>query len=79
MSVKKICECIIRDEKSVLSVSTLIDNDYCGISDVCISLPFIVGAKGIEGEIYPDITEEEKEKLVASADTLKKIIKDAGI
>lgn len=79
MSVKKICECIIRDEKSVLSVSTLIDNEYCGISDVCISLPFIVGAKGIEGEIYPDITDEEKEKLIASADTLKKIIKDAGI
>ncbi len=37
----RICEAIIRDQSTVLSVSSYI-KDYYGISDVCLSIPSIV-------------------------------------
>lgn len=73
LSVNKICDTILRDEKTVLPVSTLINDKY-GISDVCLSLPFIVGRKGIEGEILPKLTDDEVAKLQKSADALKEIL-----
>ncbi len=73
LSVNKICDTILRNEKTVLPVSTLINDKY-GISDVCLSLPFIVGRKGIEGEILPELTDDEVAKLQNSAYALKEIL-----
>ena len=42
----KITEAILRDENSVLTVSTLVD-EYYGISDVCLSIPVVLNANGI--------------------------------
>ena len=42
MSVAKICDAIIKDTKTVLPVSNYLDGQY-GISDVCVSLPYVVG------------------------------------
>ena len=36
MSVKRICEAIIRDERSILPISTMMDGEY-GIKDVVLS------------------------------------------
>ncbi|MBQ8297876.1 MAG: L-lactate dehydrogenase [Ruminococcus sp.] len=73
LSVNKICDTVLRDQKTVLPVSTLINDKY-GISDVCLSLPFIVGRKGIEGEVLPKLTDDEVAKLQASSDALKEIL-----
>ena len=42
MSVKRICECIMRDEKSILPISSMMHGEY-GISDICLSMPTVVG------------------------------------
>ena len=76
MSVRRICEAIIRDEKSILPVSSMQHGEY-GISDVSLSVPAIVGRQGVERVVPIDLSEEEKEALQASADTLKKVIDDA--
>jgi len=73
LAVKRIVECIAQDANSVLTVSSMINGRY-GISDVCLSLPFVVGANGIEREITPPLTDDELEKLRASADALKAVI-----
>lgn len=73
LAVKRIVECIAQDANSVLTVSSMINGRY-GISDVCLSLPFVIGANGIEREITPPLTDEEIEKLRASADALKAVI-----
>ena len=46
MSVKRICEAIVRDEKSILPVSGMIHGMY-GVEDVVLSMPAIVGKNGI--------------------------------
>ena len=73
MSVKRICEAIVRDEKSILPVSSMMHGEY-GISDVALSMPAIVGKDGVETRVPISISEEEETKLKESADTLKKVI-----
>lgn len=45
--VRRICSAIIRDEKSVLPVSVYLDGEF-GLSGATLSVPAIIGAKGIE-------------------------------
>lgn len=73
MSVKRICEVIIRDEKSILPVSTMLHGEY-GISDVVLSIPCIVGRSGYETKVPIDLDQEEVARLHESADTLKEVI-----
>ena len=76
MSVRRICEAIIRDEKSILPVSSMQHGEF-GISGVSLSIPAIVGRQGVERVVPIDMSPEEKKELIASADTLKKVIKDS--
>ncbi|MBR1591717.1 MAG: L-lactate dehydrogenase [Ruminococcus sp.] len=73
MSVNKICDTILRDSNNIITVSTYLDGTY-GISDVCLSIPCVIGANGIERAVPPALTDDETEKLRASADALKKVI-----
>ena len=73
LSVNKICDTILRDSNSILTVSTLANGRY-GIDDVCFSLPCIVNGHGIAGEINPPLLDEEVAKLRKSADSLKSVI-----
>lgn len=73
MAVKRICEVIIRDEKSILPVSSMMHGEY-GIDDVVLSMPAIVGKDGFETKVPLALDEEEQKALVASANTLKGIL-----
>ena len=75
MSVKRICEAIIRDEKSILPISTMLHGEY-GISDVVLSLPCIVGRDGYETKVPIDLDQEEVSKLHESANTLKEVLSE---
>ncbi|HRU97926.1 MAG TPA: L-lactate dehydrogenase [Ruminococcus sp.] len=73
MSVNKICDNILRDANNIMTVSTMMNGKY-GISDVCLSLPAVIGANGIEKEVTPTLTDEEIEKLKASAAALRNVL-----
>ncbi|MBP7185846.1 MAG: L-lactate dehydrogenase [Ruminococcus sp.] len=73
MSVNKICDSILRDSNNIITVSTMMNGKY-GIDDVCLSLPCVIGSNGIEREVSPKMTEEEIEKLRASAKALRSVI-----
>jgi L-lactate dehydrogenase len=77
MSVKRICEAIIRDEKSILPISTMMHGEY-GISDVVLSIPCIVGRTGYETKVPIDLDQDEVTRLHESANTLKDILEDLG-
>ena len=76
MSVRRICEAIIRDEKSILPVSSIQSGEY-GIEKVALSLPAIVGRRGVEKVVPIELSESEKEQLVKSANTLKEVIENS--
>lgn len=73
MVIRRICEAIVRNEKSILPVSRLIEGEY-GISDIYLSLPAIVGGGGLVRRIPLPLDEEETERLRKSAEMLKSIV-----
>lgn len=74
MAVKRICEAIVRDEKSILPVSSMMHGQY-GIDGISLSMPAIVGKDGVETLVPIQLNKEETEKLQQSAKTLQDIIK----
>ena len=75
MSVKRICEAIVRDEKSILPVSSIQTGNF-DISGVALSMPAIVGKHGVEGAVPIALSDNELVSLKASADTLKAVLDD---
>lgn len=76
MAVRRICEAIIRDEESVLPVSTLMTGQF-GIEGVCLSVPAIVGANGVDTLLPIPLDEKEQAALQESAATLRKVIEES--
>ena len=69
--VTRICEAILRDERSVLIVSTLMTGQY-GLRDVALSTPCIVGCRGVESVIELNLNGAEQTALEASAAVLQR-------
>ena len=68
LSVTRICEAILKNQRSILTVGSVIDGPY-GIQDSSISLPCIVGINGIE-KIF-EIKLEEYEEIAIRASAAK--------
>lgn len=75
MAVRRICEVIVRDEKSILSVSTAMHGEL-GIDGVVLSMPCVVGSEGIETQVPIMLDDDELKKLQESAEVLKGILQD---
>lgn len=73
----RIVEAIVRDQRTVLSVSGLV-HDYYGIADVCISST-VVCRSGIEWVLRFNLSEKEVEAQQHSAQILKETIGRLGI
>ena len=73
MTVRRICEVIMRDEKSILPVSTIMHGEH-GIDGVALSMPCITGKEGIETKVPISLNREENQKLMQSALVLKELI-----
>ncbi|MCX7848374.1 MAG: L-lactate dehydrogenase [bacterium] len=71
MALVRIVEAILRNERSVLTVSTRLHGEY-GLRDVCLSVPVIVAREGVERVIEGPLRDEELAGLRASAELLEK-------
>lgn len=65
-AIVRICEAVVRNERAVLPVSAWIDRGY-GSTDICLSLPCVIGAGGIERVLFPALDDSEQSALLASA------------
>jgi L-lactate dehydrogenase len=77
LAMVRITESILRNENSILTVSTLVDG-FHGINDVCLSIPAVLNRNGVSRQINLDLEEQEEKMLRASADLLKGVIRDIG-
>lgn len=75
MAVKRIAEAIVRNEHSVLPVSSLISGHY-GLDDVCLGLPSVVGQNGVESVLDIPLSPEELGQLQSSAAKLHELIEE---
>jgi len=74
----RIVEAILRDQRTVLSVSALVQG-FCGIQDVCLSLPAVIHRDGIERVLQLDLTEDEQSRLRHSADVLRQTLQQIDL
>ena len=77
LAVRRIVESIIGDENSILTVSGLLEGEY-GISDICLSVPTVVGSGGAEKILEIGFSDQEITGLQKSAETLKHLAKEIG-
>ena len=77
-SVNKILTALVAAYDSVATVSTMMHGEY-GIDDVCISTMTVIGPDGVKGKVPVKLTYDETQKLKASADALKAVIKSLDI
>jgi L-lactate dehydrogenase len=69
----RIVEAILRDQATVLSVSSLVPSRY-GMRDVCLSLPTVVTRNGIERVLHLPLDDQEAEAFRRSGAVVRKTI-----
>lgn len=75
--LERIVRAIGDDEQTVLSVSIVTDQVE-DVYDVALSVPRIVGAKGVITDLVPELDETERSALRASAHILKETLEKLG-
>lgn len=73
LALVRIVGAILRNQRSVLTVSTLLDGEY-GLRDVCLSVPCVISEGGVERIIVANLAPEEQEALARSAAILRAAI-----
>ena len=73
ITVRRNCEGIIRNEKSILPVSSAMNGQF-SINIFCLSMPAIVTAYGVETLVHNSLNEKEKENLSEISNNLIKVL-----
>jgi len=73
LAIREVVHAILLDTRQILPVSTLQTGLY-GISDVCLSVPTIVGRRGMVQQIEMKLTDEELHGLRRSAQALQETL-----
>ncbi|MEW6100900.1 MAG: malate dehydrogenase [Candidatus Omnitrophota bacterium] len=69
-AITSIVRAIAKDEKRTIGCSAMLSGEY-GLKDVCMGLPCRIGKGGIEQVVELELSKEEKEKLITSAEKIK--------
>ena len=72
-SLTRIIEAVVRDQASVLTVSTLVEGHY-GLRDVCLSLPAVIDRSGVRAVIPVPLSDGERASLVRSAAAIRAML-----
>jgi L-lactate dehydrogenase len=78
LAVSKILEAILNDEHRVLPVTSVLDGVH-GLSDVCLSMPAVVGRAGVERVLETPLSRGELDQLTASAAAVRAVARDLGL
>lgn len=71
--ISRIVDCIFSDERNIMPLSVRLD-DYYGESNICMSVPCLLGKGGIIKRYSISLTREEETKLHLSAEVLRNAI-----
>ena len=70
-AVSGLVQAIACDQKKIFPCSVLLDGEY-GLSDLCIGVPVVLGANGIDQIVEIKLSDSEKTHLHTSAEGVKK-------
>ncbi len=72
-AIAEMVEAIIKDTRSILCVSACLQGEY-GIKDLCLGVPSIIGANGVEKVIELQLTIEERQQFEESETVIRKVV-----
>ena len=78
MAAATTIEAILRNEKRTLPLSIEMDGLY-EVQGVCLSVPVVVGRRGVERILHPPLNEAEQEAFRACAHAVRAVIEGAGV
>ncbi|TWT91958.1 lactate/malate dehydrogenase family protein [Stieleria varia] len=73
LATMQILDSIVYDLRHTMPLSVLIDG-FCEVTDVCLSLPAVIGREGVTRVIRPQLTAEEQDAFRRSAESVRKTI-----
>ena len=73
LALTKIVQSILRDENAILTVSTYLE-DYHGVSNICLSVPVVLGKNGVREIIKLPLDQREVSDFQKSAGTITNVI-----
>ncbi len=73
MAVGRIASCIMKDERSVLPISVVLEGEY-GLSGLALSIPSIVGRNGLEKTLEIPLSSDEERAMRSSAEQLLSVV-----
>lgn len=71
-AVASMVHAIATDSKKMFPCSCLLEGEY-GLNDICIGVPALIGANGVEEIVEIELDEAEKAELQSSADAVRKV------
>lgn len=77
MAVRRIAQALVRDEHSVLTVTSYINGHY-GVEDLYLGIPSVVGSGGAERVLDIALSEQEHAQLMHSVQTLRSVLREVG-
>jgi malate dehydrogenase len=77
-AIAALVKVIAKDEKRIQGASAYLNGEY-GLKDICIGVPCRMGREGIEKIIELDLNKKEKEALLNSTQSLRKLIGQLNI
>ncbi|QQK81102.1 malate dehydrogenase [Salicibibacter cibi] len=73
-ALTQMVESIIKDKKRILPTIAYLEGEY-GYNDLYLGVPTVLGGDGVERVIELNLTEEEKQDLSTSVDSVKNVMK----
>jgi L-lactate dehydrogenase len=77
-TVLRILTAITRDEQSILTVCTDVGG-FCGVENMALSVPVVVGRRGAESVLDPQLSVEESRRFKQAAKKLEGIASEVGL
>jgi malate dehydrogenase len=71
-AVSVMVQSIACDQKKMIPCSVMLNGEY-GQSDICLGVPCIIGANGIEKIVDIELTDSEKEKFAIAAQAVREV------
>jgi len=73
-AVAELCEAILRDHKRLVPCSVYLEGEY-GERDLCIGVPVILGARGVERIVEVPLSDEEQQMFRASCAAVRELLR----
>ena len=70
-AVSAMVQAIANDSNKMFPCSCMLEGGY-GLEDICIGVPALIGANGIESIVEIELTDAEKQDLMTSAEAVRK-------